>query len=73
VEQERAAEIHRRLDALVEDADLRAVADTDDAALDDDLVAGAQLQDLVRIRDRERDLVGRHVTPRGRSRFRRSG
>src|SRR3954470_3712677 len=27
VEQERAAEIHRRLDALVEDADLRAVAD----------------------------------------------
>src|SRR5436190_8675310 len=30
VEEERAAKIHRRLDALVEDADLRAVADADD-------------------------------------------
>src|SRR3954463_16111846 len=35
VEQERAGEIHRRLDALVEDADLRTVADADDVALDD--------------------------------------
>src|SRR4029079_8552406 len=32
VEQERAAEVHRRLDALVEDPDLRAVADPDDVA-----------------------------------------
>src|SRR6266542_1615939 len=33
VEQERAGQVHRRLDALVEDADLRAVADPDDVAL----------------------------------------
>src|SRR3954465_12923899 len=33
VQQERAAEIHRRFDALVEDADLRAVADADDVPL----------------------------------------
>ena len=46
VEQERAGEIHRRLDALVEDPDLRAVADADDVALHGDLVAGAELQDL---------------------------
>src|SRR6186997_2099731 len=41
VQQERAAKVHRRLDALVEDADLRAVADADDVALNRDLVAGA--------------------------------
>ena len=39
VEQEGAAQVHRRLDPLVEDPDLRAVADPDDVALDDDLVA----------------------------------
>ena len=50
VQQERAAEVHRRLDALVEDADLRAVADADDVALHGHLVAGAQLQDLLRDR-----------------------
>src|SRR5437763_3814049 len=44
VEEERAAEVHRRLLALVEDPDLRAVADPDDVALDDDLGAGAELQ-----------------------------
>src|SRR5215471_10916926 len=53
VEEKRAAEVHRRLDALVEDADLRPVADADDVALHDHLVAGAQLQDLLRARDRE--------------------
>src|SRR5687767_10240342 len=46
VEQERAAQIHRRLDSLVEDPDLRPVANPDDVALDGHLVAGAQLQDL---------------------------
>src|SRR3954454_6702373 len=61
VEQERAAQIHRRLDALVEDADLRAVADADDVALDGHLVAGAQLEDLLRVGDRERDLVRGHT------------
>ena len=60
VEQERAGEVHRRLDALVEDADLRAVADADDVALDDDLVAGAELQDLGLVADRERHLMRRH-------------
>src|SRR5438067_6763262 len=37
VEQERAAEVHRRLLGLVEDPDLGAVAEADDVALDDDL------------------------------------
>src|SRR5205807_3101094 len=49
MEQERAAQVHRRLDALVEDADLRAVADADDVSLHDHLVAGAELEDLLRI------------------------
>src|SRR5205823_1818226 len=43
VEQECAAQVHRRLDALVEDAYLRAVADADDVALHDHLVARAEL------------------------------
>src|SRR6266536_1406353 len=60
VEEERAAQVHRRLDALVEDPDLRAVADADDWALDGHLVAGAELQDLLLVRNRERDLVGCH-------------
>src|SRR5262249_20117686 len=60
VEQERAAEVHRRLDALVEDSDLRAVADADDVALDDDLVAGAELEGLALVGDREGDLVNGH-------------
>src|SRR3954452_16334535 len=67
VQQERAAQVHRRLDALVEDADLRAVADADDVALDGDLVAGAELQDLLRIGDRERDLVTVHQNSRSKS------
>ena len=60
MQEKRAGQIHRRLDALVEDADLRAVADSDDVTLDDHLVAGAELQDLRRIGDGERDLVRRH-------------
>src|SRR5436305_1612561 len=59
VQEERAAEVHRRLLALVEDPDLRAVADPDDVALDDDLVAGPELQDLLGISDGEGDLVRR--------------
>src|SRR5207248_9464656 len=61
VQQERAAQVHRRLDALVEDADLRAVADADDVALDRHLVARLQLEDLLRVGDRERDFVLRHL------------
>jgi len=57
VEEERTGEIHRRLDALIEDADLRAVADADDVPLHGDLVPGAQLQDFGGIGDRERDFV----------------
>src|SRR5512133_2254301 len=45
VQQEGAVEVERRLDALVEDADLRAVANADDVAVDEHLVAGAQLAD----------------------------
>jgi hypothetical protein len=61
VEQEGAAQVHRRLDALVEDPDLRPVADADDVPLDDDLVARSQLQDLGFVGDWEGDLVSRHV------------
>ena len=60
MQEERAGEVHRRLDALVEDPDLRAVADPDDVPLDDHLVARAELQDLGGIGDGERDLVRRH-------------
>src|SRR5829696_1521865 len=60
VEQERAREVHRRLDALIEDADLRPVADADDVALDGDLVAGAELQDLALVSDGEGHLVNGH-------------
>src|SRR3954463_3207534 len=63
VQQEGAAQLHRRLDALVEDADLRPVADADDVALDDHLVARAQLEDLGLVGDREGDLVRGHVYP----------
>jgi hypothetical protein len=68
VQEERAAQVHRRLDPLIEDADLRAVADADYVALHDDLVARAQLQDLLWIGDRERHFVYCHVTPPGRTR-----
>src|SRR5579864_480299 len=61
VQQERAAQVHRRLDPLVEDADLRAVADADDVALHRNLAAGAQLEDLLRIGDRECHFVCRHA------------
>src|SRR3954468_10801601 len=60
VEQERAREIHRRLDTLVEDPDLRPVANADDVALHRHLVAGAELQQLALVRDRKRQLVRRH-------------
>src|SRR3954469_25943531 len=85
VQQEGAAEVHRRLDALVEDPDLGAVSDADDVALNGDLVPGAELENLALVCDREGDLVLCHqaaprsptnsllpsITPRGRSRRRR--
>src|SRR3989442_10230914 len=60
VEQERAAEVHRRLDTLVEDPHLRPVPDADDVALDDHLVAGAEPQDLSFVGDRECHFVDGH-------------
>src|SRR5690242_10947298 len=62
VEQEGAAKIHRRLDPLVEDPDLRPVADADDVALNGDLVPGAELEDLALVGDREGDFVGCHFS-----------
>src|SRR6266536_1452917 len=67
VKQEGAAKIHRRLDALVEDADLRPVADPDDVALDGDLVAGTELEDLALVRDREGNFVRCHQNSRSKS------
>src|SRR6266508_1148478 len=45
VQEERALKIHRRLDPLVEDPHLRTVADANYVAVDEHLVAGAQLAD----------------------------
>src|SRR5579862_30563 len=60
MKQEAPAEVHGRLDALVEDPDLGSVADADDVTLDGHLVPGAQLQDLRRVGDGERHLVRGH-------------
>ena len=60
MEQERTGEVHRRLHALIEDADLGAVADSDDVPLDGDLVACPELQDLGRIGEGEGNLVLSH-------------
>src|SRR6185295_3344743 len=67
VEQEGAAQVHGRLDPLVEDPDLRTVPDADDVPLDGDLVAGAELQDLLLVSERERDFVLRHQNSRSKS------
>src|SRR5581483_1081475 len=60
VEQKRPAQVERRLPALVEDPDLRPVPDADHLPLDDHLVARTQREDLLRVDDRERELVRRH-------------
>ena len=62
-EEERAGEVPRRLDPLVEDPHLRAVADADDVAVDRGEVAGAELADLVLGRG-EGELVLRHHASR---------
>src|SRR3954463_14745605 len=67
VQQERAFQVHRRLDALVEDPDLGPVADADDVTLDNDLVARAELEDLDLVGDREGDLVACHQASRSNS------
>src|SRR5205823_4355570 len=59
VQQERAGEVERRLDALVEDADLRTVANPDDVTVDEHLVAGPQLADRGFVR-REGEALRTH-------------
>src|SRR6266511_1260740 len=59
VEEERTAQVHRRLDALVEDADVRTVAHADDVTVHGYLVAGAQLPNLF-FRRRERKALRTH-------------
>src|SRR5207248_1785668 len=49
-----------------EDADLRPVADADDVALDKNLVAGVELEDLALVGDREGDFVLSHRSVRTR-------
>src|SRR6187551_431970 len=61
VEQERAVQVDRRLDPLVEDPDLGAVADPDHVPLHQHLVTGLELQHLGRVAEREADLVRRHL------------
>ena len=45
MQEEGAREVERRRDPLVEDADLRAVADADHVPVDEHGVAGAELAD----------------------------
>src|SRR5215208_2054141 len=66
VEQERSGKVERRLLALVEDPDLRAVADPDDVAVDRDEVARAQLADLLLGR-RKCQMVFGHQNSRSKS------
>src|ERR687891_579771 len=63
VEEERAGEVEWRLDALVEDAGLRAVADADDVAVDRDGVARAQLADLLLGRGEADAVLGHGTAP----------
>src|SRR6185503_5081597 len=59
VQEERAVQVERRLDALVEDPDLRAVADPDDVAVDGDEVARAELADVL-LRGRKGQVMFSH-------------
>ena len=59
MQEQSAGEIDRRLLALVEDADLGAVADADDVTVDDHLIAGSEGADLVLAR-RKSELVRGH-------------
>jgi hypothetical protein len=60
MKKEGSTQVERRLDLLIENTDLGPVADADDVALHRHLVAGTQLEDLLRVRDRERHLVRGH-------------
>jgi hypothetical protein len=63
VQEKRAAQIHRRLDALVEDADLRAVANADDVTVDEHGIAGVERADRLLV-GREGDLTVCHQASR---------
>ena len=66
MQEKSAVQVHRRLHALVEDPDLRAVADADDVAVDGDEVARAELADVLLGR-RELELVLGHQNSRSKS------
>jgi hypothetical protein len=58
VQEESAVQVERRVDALVEDPDVRAVADPDDVAVDGDEVARAQLADVLFARRKCQPVLG---------------
>jgi hypothetical protein len=58
VEEERAGQVERRFDALIEDPDLRAVADAEDVAVDGDEVARAELADVLLGRRKSQLVLG---------------
>src|SRR5215204_2895017 len=66
VEEKRTGEIHGRLVALVEDPDLRPVADPDDVPVDGDEVAGAELADVLLRRGEGKAMLG-HQASRSKS------
>src|SRR5262249_26067832 len=73
VQPERAAQVPGRFEALVEDADVRAVADADDVTVGVDLVADVELADLLFRRREAQALRTRgHTTPPLRDRCARS-
>jgi hypothetical protein len=57
--QERAVQVEGRVDALVEDPDLRSVADAEDVAVHGDEVARVELADVL-LAGREREPVLSH-------------
>src|SRR5919109_2126055 len=66
MEQEPAAKVQRRLDALVEDPNVRAVPDPDDVAVDRNEIAGAELANVLFGRG-EGEPVFRHHASRSKS------
>jgi hypothetical protein len=60
VQQKRSAQVHRRLETLVEDPDVRAVSDPDDVAVGRDEVARLELSDVA-LRGRECQAMLGHL------------
>jgi len=61
VEQERAVQVERRVDALVEDPDLRSVADAKDVAVDGDEVARVKLADVLLARGERQPVLSHRL------------